>query len=185
MLAAPIRARHGVQQTGVMDQPERPTPAQLVPYLKERVYVTFIGLAVLLTLSGHASDTEPGGAVASLVIAAVGAGLAGLVSEVVAHLAVHGHLPDGRETRHLLRVSSGALATIVVPVIVLLLAVAGLVPVEIALPIATWVMALTLGAVGYIAVFRSSLAWWKKLAVFATLVLFGLLVIGVQLLAHG
>jgi hypothetical protein len=83
------------------------------------------------------------------------------------------------------RVAFGALGTIVVPVMVLLLSVAGLVPLELALGIATWVMALTLGAVGYVAVFRSSLAWWKKLAVFVALVVFGLLAIGVQLLAHG
>jgi hypothetical protein len=157
----------------------------MVPYLKERVYVTFIGLAVLLALSAHSSDTVPAEVVGSLVVAALGAGLAGLVSELVAHLAAHGHLPDAGEMRHLLRVSSGALATIVAPVLVLLLAVVGLVPIEIALGIAVWVMAVTLGAVGYAAVFRSRLAWWKKLAVFAALVVVGLLVIGIQLLAHG
>jgi hypothetical protein len=168
-----------------MDHPERPTPSQLVPYLKERVYVTFIGLAVLLALSPHASEAEPAEVVASLVIAAVGAGLAGLVSEVIAHLAVHGHLPDAGGMYQLLRVSSGSLATIVIPVIVLLLAVWDLVAVETALGIAVWVMALTLGAVGYVAVFRSRLVWWKKLAVFAGLAVLGLLAIGVQLLAHG
>ena len=67
---------------------ESPTEQQLVPYLKERVYVTFIGLAVLLAVSGHGGETDAAGAVTSLLIAAVGAGLAGLISEIVAHLAV-------------------------------------------------------------------------------------------------
>ena len=168
-----------------MNTTPRPAPAQLVPYLKERVYVTFIGLAVLLALNTHAADVEPLTAVGSLLVAALGAGLAGLVSEIVAHLAVHSHLPDAAELRYQVRVSGGALTTVALPVVVLLLAVAGLVPIEIALGIAIWLMALTLGAVGYIAVFRSRLAWWTKLAVFAALLLLGLLVIGVQLLAHG
>jgi hypothetical protein len=168
-----------------MQRVDRPDPEQLVPYLKERIYVTFIGLAVLLALNVHPADTSAGAVVGSLAIAAVGAGLAGLVSDVIAHLAVHGTMPDAAELHYLVRVALGALATIVVPVVVLLLAVAGLISLELALPIAIWVMALTLGAVGYMAVFRSALAWWKKLAVFAALALFGLLAIGVQLLAHG
>jgi hypothetical protein len=168
-----------------MSRDEQPQPHQLVPYLKERIYVTFIGLAVLLALNTHPDDTSAGAVAGSLVIAAVGAGLAGLVSDVIAHLAVHGTMPEAADLRHLVRVAFGALGTIVVPVVVLLLSVAGLVPLELALGIATWVMALTLGAVGYVAVFRSSLAWWKKLAVFVALVVFGLLAIGVQLLAHG
>lgn len=172
-------------QTSPMQKSPEPTPAQLVPYLKERVYVTFIGLAVLLALSAHASETDPATAVGSLLIAALGAGLAGLVSEIIAHLAVHNHLPDAAELRYLVRVSAGALATVALPVVVLLLAVAGLVPIELALGIAIWVMALTLGAVGYIAVFRSKLSGWAKLAVFGVLLLLGLVVIGVQLLAHG
>ena len=163
---------------------EQPAEHQLVPYLKERVYVTFIGLAVLLALSGH-GDTDPVAAVGSLVIAAVGAGLAGLISEIVAHLAVKGNLPDAAEMRFLVRVSGGALATVVLPVAVLLLAVAGLVDVRLALTIAVWIMAITLGAIGYIAVFRADLAWWKKLTVFGALLLFGLVVVAMQLLAHG
>jgi hypothetical protein len=168
-----------------MQRVDRPEPEQLVPYLKERIYVTFIGLAVLLALNLHPEETSAGAVAGSLAIAAVGAGLAGLVSDVIAHLAVRGTMPDAAELRYLVRIALGALATIVIPVVVLLLSVVGLVPLELALGIAIWVMALTLGAVGYAAVFRSSLAWWKKLAVFGALVLFGLLAIGVQLLAHG
>ncbi|GAB3606714.1 hypothetical protein GCM10027413_21230 [Conyzicola nivalis] len=163
----------------------QPTAQQLVPYLKERIYVSFIGLAVLLALSVHGEETEAFTAVTSLLIAAVGAGLAGLISEIVAHLAVKGSLPDATELRFLVRVSSGALATIVLPVVILLLAAAGVLSVPLALTVAVWIMAVTLGAIGYIAVFRASLAWWKKLAVFLGLVLFGLVVVGVQLLAHG
>lgn len=176
---------HTGRMTSTRAARQRPTPEQLVPYLKERVYVSFIGLAVLLGLGVHTSDTEPLTAVTSLLIAAIGAGSAGLVSEVIAHLGVHGHLPKASEFGQLVRVSSGALATVVLPVLVLLLAVAGWIPVETALTVAIAIMALTLGAVGYLAVFRSSLRWWTKLAVFVALVVFGLVVILVQLLAHG
>jgi hypothetical protein len=64
-----------------MPRDEQPQPHQLVPYLKERIYVTFIGLAVLLALNTHPDDTSAGAVAGSLVIAAVGAGLAGLVSD--------------------------------------------------------------------------------------------------------
>jgi len=165
--------------------PQHPTEQQLVPYLKERIYVTFIGLAVLLALGGHGAETDPLTAVSSLVIAAVGAGLAGLISEIVAHLAVKGNLPDAAEMRFLVGVSAGALATVILPVVILLLALVGWIDTQLALDIAVWVMAITLGAIGYMAVFRASLPWWTKLAVFGGLLLFGLVVVGVQLLAHG
>ena len=164
----------------------QPDEKQLVPFLKERIYVTFIGLAVLLALTGHGAETDALTAVTSLVIAAVGAGLAGLISEIVAHLAVKGSLPDAAEIRFLVRVSAGALATVIIPVVILLFAVAGVLDAQLALTIAVWVMAITLGAIGYLAVFRAkNLPWWTKLAVFGGLLLFGVVVVGVQLLAHG
>ena len=174
-----------------MDSAHTPAAARregaerLVPYLKERVYVSFIALAVLLAMNAHPGDTTAGGALGSLLVAAIGAGLAGLVSEVVAHLAVHEHLPDRAEMLHLVRVSSGALATVVLPSLVLLLALVGLVPIGAALSIAVATLALTLGAVGYLAVVRSKLAWYTKLAVFFVLFVLAVLVIAVQLLAHG
>lgn len=168
-------------------RPARPavTLEQRVSYLKERVYVSFIALAVLLSLGTHAAETTPGEAVAALLIAALGAGLAGLASDVIAHLAVHNALPSARELRHMLAVSSAALGTIVLPLIVLLLSFAGLVDVATAVTISVWIMAVTLGAVGYLAVARSTLTWWTKFASLGALVALGLLVIGVQVLAHG
>jgi hypothetical protein len=162
-----------------------PSVAQLVSYLKERVYVSFISLAVLLALSTHPSETSPVLAIGTLVIAAVGAALAGLVSEIIAHLAVHGTLPGGADLRHLLRVSSGALATVVLPAVVLLLAELGLLDIETALTVAVALLAVTLGAVAFLSVARAKLAWWKKLAVSFVVLVLGVLVIAVQVLAHG
>jgi len=158
---------------------------ELVPYLKERVYVSFISLAVLLALGAHPEDTTPATALGALLVAAIGAGLAGLVSEIIAHLAVHEHLPSRAETAHLVRVSSGALATVALPAVVLLLSLAGLLPIAVAVNIAVGVLALTLGAVGFLAVVRSRLPWLAKLGVFFVLFVLGVLVIAVQLLAHG
>jgi hypothetical protein len=158
---------------------------QLVPYLKERVYVSFISLAVLLALGAHPADTTPATALGALLVAAIGAGLAGLVSEVIAHLALHEHLPSRAEAGHLVRISSGALATVALPAVVLLVSLAGLLPIVPALNIAVAVLALTLGAVGFLAVVRSRLRWYTKLAVFFVLFVLGVMVIAVQLLAHG
>lgn len=158
---------------------------QLVPYLKERVYVSFISLAVLLALGAHPADTTPSTALGALLVAAIGAGLAGLVSEIIAHLAVHEHLPSRAETARLVAVSGGALATVALPAVVLLLSLAGLVPIAIALNLAVAVLALTLGAVGLLSVVRSKLPWYTKLGVFFVLFVLGVIVIAVQLLAHG
>ena len=156
-----------------------------MPYLKERVYVSFISLAVLLALGAHPADTTPSTALGSLLVAAIGAGLAGLVSEIIAHLAVHEHLPSRSETAHLVRISGGALATVALPAAVLLLSLAGLIPIAPALNIAVGVLAVTLGAVGFLAVVRSKLPWFAKLAVFFVLFVLAVIVIAVQLLAHG
>ena len=158
---------------------------QLVPYLKERVYVSFISLAVLLALGAHPADTTAATALGALLVAAIGAGLAGLVSEIIAHLAVHEHLPSRAETGHLVRISAGALATVALPAAALLLSLAGVLTIGVALNVAVAVLALTLGTVGFLAVVRSRLPWFTKLGVFFVLFVLGVIVIAVQLLAHG
>jgi hypothetical protein len=158
---------------------------RLVPYLKERVYVSFISLAVLLALGAHPADTTAATAFGALLVAAIGAGLAGLVSEIIAHLAVHEHLPSRAETGHLVRISAGALATVALPAAALLLSLAGVLTIGVALNVAVAVLALTLGAVGFLAVVRSRLPWFTKLGVFFVLFVLGVIVIAVQLLAHG
>src|SRR5690349_15760521 len=92
-----------------------------VRYFKERVYATFTGLAIILVVSasGHA---EPDHAFFALVLGVIGITAAGFVSDVVSHLAVHQEFPSGAEFAVLLRIAGGALSTVVVPGILILLA---------------------------------------------------------------
>lgn len=157
----------------------------LLPRLRERVYVTFTALAVLLAFGSHLSGTTALTVASALTIAAVGAVLAGFVSDTIAHLAVHGNLPDLKGMRHLIAVSVGALASIVLPLILLALAHFEVISVELAVRLGVWSLALALGVIAYIAVARSLLPFWKKAAVFVVEIAFAGLVIAVELLAHG
>lgn len=67
------------------------TPAVLAQALKERVYATFTGLAIVLVLRAH--DPTPQDATYSLVIGVLGITVAGFAAEVIAHLAAHASLP--------------------------------------------------------------------------------------------
>lgn len=150
--------------------------------LKERVYVTFTAIAVVLALAAH--DVQAVRALAVLVITLLGTVVAVFVADVVSHLAVHGKLPDGHERRHMMRVSFGAFGVIVPPVGFLLLAVGDVWPVETALRVASYALVLTLIAIGYVAVHRVTLPLWQKLVVLFGEFVLGTLVIALELLAH-
>ena len=53
-----------------------------------------------------------------------------------------------------------------------------------ALQAATWVYLATLALIGWAAVRRTALSWWKQLLALGALVLLGGIVIVLQLLAH-
>jgi hypothetical protein len=81
--------------------------------LKERVYVTFTALAVVLALRGR--EEAPTQAALTLLIVVTGTLLASLVSDVVSHIAVHEVLPSPPELRRMTRVSAGALGALALP----------------------------------------------------------------------
>src|SRR4051812_50082596 len=70
--------------------------------LRERIYVTFTSLAVVLTLRAHVEELSAGRAALTLVIVVSGTLLAVLVADFVSHLMVHEKLPSEREFRHML-----------------------------------------------------------------------------------
>ena len=85
------------------------TPAQRAEVLKERIYITFTSLAVVMALSAHADELTPGGAAVTLLIAVVGTLLAVFVADLVAYIAVHATVPDRAELGHMISVSTRAL----------------------------------------------------------------------------
>lgn len=157
--------------------------AALVARLKERVYVTFGALAVVLALRAHhESATE---AAFTLAIAALGTVLAVFLADVMAHVVVHAALPDRAELAHAAQVSFGALGAVVLPLVFLGLAIADVWHVEAALRASSIALVAALVAIGYLAVRRVALPAWQKLIVLFAEFVLGTVVIGLELFAHG
>jgi len=152
--------------------------------LKERVYATFTGLAIVLVQQANADHLVPSQATFALAIGIAGITVAGFAAEVIAHLAVHGAFPSAQELRAMLRVSGEALASASLPLVLLVLAWVGVFELEAALWAASILYVATLGLIGYLAVRRTHAEWWKQLLALVILMALGVAVIGLQQLAH-
>jgi hypothetical protein len=151
--------------------------------LKERVYITFTALAVVLALQSHAESA--GRATVTLLIAVLGTLLAVFVADVVSHLAVHAVLPTARELRHMVRVSFGSLGALALPFIFMGLAIVGVMDLDTALWAAAGVLVASLVVIGYLAVRRVKLTVGQRLIVLLSECLLGCTVVALELLAHG
>lgn len=154
-----------------------------VLYFKERIYATFTGLAIVLVVAANDhADAEH--AVLALVFGVLGITAAGFVSDVISHLAVHQEFPTRVDMVILLRIAGGALGTMVTPVILLALAWAEVMSLDAALRAAMIVYIVTLAVIGWFAVRRSKLQWWKQVLVLLVLIALGLGVVALQTIAH-
>lgn len=168
---------HGRDRRG-----EELPPAERAAILKERIYITFTALAVVLALRAHA--VSAGEAALSLTVAVLGTVLAVFVADIVSHIAVHETLPVGAELRHMARVSVGALGALVLPAIFIGLAVADVWKIEAALRAASIALVAALAAIGWLAVRRARLPAWQRAVVLLAEVVLGLVVIALELIAH-
>ncbi|MFC5789817.1 hypothetical protein EDM22_02975 [Agromyces tardus] len=153
--------------------------------LKERVYATFTGLAIVLVQQTNVEHITAARATLTLLVGIVAISAAGFVADVIAHLAVHAAFPDRAELGRMLRTAGSAVGSASVPLLVLALAALGVFELEGALRAASIVYLVTLGLLGYVAVRRTRVAWWKQLLALGALVALGLAVVGLQQLAHG
>ena len=153
--------------------------------IKERVYATFTGLAIVLVQNSNVEHTSAVRASVTLLIGIVAIAVAGFVAELLAHLAVHATFPDQREFGRMLRLTGTAIASAGVPLLVLLLAVFGWIELGTALTIASVVYVAILGLIGYVAVRRTRAPWWRQVIALGILVALGGLAILIQQLAHG
>jgi hypothetical protein len=152
-------------------------------HLKERIYVTFTALAVVLALREH---HEAGGHVlAVFAITLAGTVLAVFIADAISHLVVHAALPPRAELRHVARVSFGAFGGLVVPTAFLVLGALGTWEPDRALRAATIALVATLAAVAWIAVRRVRLPWWQRVVVLTAELLLGFAVVALEVLAHG
>ncbi len=158
--------------------------AERAERLKERIYLTFTGLAVVMALSGHGEVT----AVEALVTFAVtiaGTLLAILVADIVSHLVVHARLVTGTEFGHAIRVSFGALGAVTLPTVFLVLAALEVWKPERALRASTIALIVALVVIGYLAARRVPMLWWQRVLVLVAEAALGAAVVGLELLAHG
>ncbi|MFF1830729.1 hypothetical protein [Paenarthrobacter sp. NPDC058040] len=153
--------------------------------LKERVYVTFTGLAVVLALASHSEALMPGEAASTLAITVVGTLLAVFVADLVSYLAVHAKTPTRSELSKMVRVSFGAFGAIVLPLIFIAVAAVGRWSIETALRASTIALIVSLVLIGYLAVRRVKMSWWQRLIALGAECALGAAVVGLELLAHG
>lgn len=156
----------------------------IAQYLKERIYATITGLAIVLVYSNSTEPHPARDALLSLLVGVASITAAGYLSDVIAHMAAHKRFPTGSDQRTLARVAIGALTTLVTPGILLLLAVLGVMELDTSLRVATIVYVGTLAAIGLGAVRRAGLNWWQRTLVLLVLVVFGGVVVGLQVLSH-
>jgi hypothetical protein len=153
--------------------------------LKERIYVTFTSLAVVLALSSHAEEASPRSAATTLIITVGGTLLAVFVADLVAHITVHAAVPDADELRHMLEVSVGSLGVVVLPLIFIGLAGAGVWRIEGSLRASTIALAASLVVIGYLAARRVRLPLRQRLVILFAEFGLGVVVVLLELLAHG
>lgn len=161
------------------------TPEQRAEVLKERIYITFTSLAVVLAMASHAEDLTPGEAARTLLIAVVGTLLAVFVADLVAYIAVHATTPDRAELSHMASVSTRALGVVALPLAFLALAAIGQWEVTAALRASTIALIVSLVAIGYLAVRRVRLPLHQRLIVLFAEFGLGIVVVLLELLAHG
>jgi hypothetical protein len=159
------------------------TDEHVVMYFKERIYATFTGLAIVLVVTAN-DNPRVGHAALALILGVLGITAAGFVSDVISHLVVHREFPSAPEFGILLRISAGALGTLVTPLLLLALVVLDVLVLDAALIAAIVVYVVTLGLIGWFAVRRSRIAWWKQVIAMVMLMVLGLIVVVLQTLAH-
>jgi hypothetical protein len=162
-----------------------PPVEHVVALLRERLYGAISCLATLAILTRYDTpDTNAWARVLDIAVSMGGLFAASLLSDFVAHLAVHQRLPHGRQGWHTLQASSQILAAAVLPMLVLAVAGIGLLDVETAMWIARWVLVAELGLIVLLAVRRTALPWWQKVLAVVALLIVGVAVIGIKVLAH-
>ncbi len=152
--------------------------------LKERIYVTFTSLAVVLALSSRAEELRPGSAAITLLITVAGTLLAVFVADLVAHIVVHATMPARDELAHMIKVSSSSFSVLVLPMIFIGLAAAGSWHLARALRAAAIALSVTLIVIGYLAARRVKLPLGSRLVILFAEFGLGVLVVLLELLAH-
>lgn len=152
--------------------------------LKERIYVAFTTLAVIIALRAHDHHPTAGIALGTLAITVTATICAVYVAGLLSHMVIHEQLPTSGEHRRMIADTFGAGTVAVPPVICLIPAHFGLYDTATGLVAAMLVTTCTLAAVGILAVRRLSVPRGQRLAILTAHCLLALAVIALELLSH-
>lgn len=155
-----------------------------VSALKEQIYASFTGLAIVTVFALDPHHTTAPKAFSTLLAGIVGITIAGVVAEMLSHLVSHRAQPAGSDLRTMARVASGAIGSASVALIALASAWIGLFDLEIALQVSVGIYVLTLGLIALIAAHRTRLPLRDQLIAFGGLVGLAAVVVGILMLAH-
>jgi hypothetical protein len=175
-----------IDDSGSAPEPTQPDELrqERADALKERIYLTFAALAVVLALNAH-GPVSPARAILTLLVTVLGILLAVFVADVLSHMVVHERGMNAAELRHALRTSFGALGAVALPFVFLLFAVFGWWEIHTALTVAAWALVAALVVIGFVAIRRLRMTWWQRLVALAAEAALGLVVVGLQFLAKG
>ena len=146
--------------------------------------MTFTSLAVVLALASRADELRPSSAALTLSITVVGTLLAVFVADLIAHILVHAQLPSRGELAHMIRVSSGSLGVLVLPLVFIGLAATGRWRLAGALRAGAIALTVTLVVIGYLAARRVRLPTRTGSSSCSRSSRLGVVVIALELLAH-
>jgi large-conductance mechanosensitive channel len=153
-------------------------------FLREHVYATYTGLAVVAALAIGIHHATAVGAITTLLVAIVAITLAGFVSDLVSHQIAHGTSPKGPELATMASIALGALASASIPFVALAAAVFGLIPVELALQLSIGIYFVTLLVTSAVATARTATPMGQRLGAIALLLGLGAVVVLMLVIAH-
>jgi uncharacterized membrane protein len=153
--------------------------------VKERVYASFTGLAIVTVLALDAAHASAVDSFLTLLAGIVGISIAGFVAEVIGYQIGHGMLPDRTELLTMVRIAAGAFGSASVALIALFAAWTGWLSIDVALQISVGIYFITLAVVALVAAHRTRLPWRQQLVALIALIGLGATVVLVLALAHG
>lgn len=152
--------------------------------LKERVYLSFAALAVVIAMTSY-EGVEAGEVATTLVLTVLGMLLAMLIAEMISHLVRHEALPTRIESLHMLNVTFGSLGAVIIPFALLTASALTGWNVHSALRWSIAWLVLSLVISSYLAVHKLRITPLQKSIVLGAEATLGLVVIALKLLAYG
>ncbi|TDN91724.1 hypothetical protein [Microbacterium sp. BK668] len=151
-------------------------------HLKERIYLSFASLAVLVALNAHGYSNALD-ALLTLLVTVIGTLLAVFVADVISFTVAHERAMNRRERQHAVFASFGTLGAVTLPFVFLALAVFGVLETSTALRAGIIALVATLVVIGWAAVRKVPLTWWQRIIALGAEAALALGVVGLQVLA--